>query len=329
MKRIKVAQLGLGDIGLECLRLLSRKSWIEVTGAVENSIARLQQLEAEGRDEITDRPIFAGVEELLAKAPPDVVLHTAVSSAEDTAVQVMPLLRAGVSVVSSAEEMVFPYYRAADAARRMDHAARGHGARITGTGVNPGFVLDLLVICLTGVMQEVEAVHARRVVDASRRRRALQEKIGCCLARPEFERRVAEGTLGHRGLQESLCLVAHALGWKLDAVIEECEPVIATVETRSRYFGVPAGQVRGLEQVARGFRHGRAPIELHLHMALDAPAPGDRIEVLGRPPMLIELPGGVEGDGATAAVLVNTIPRLLRAAPGLCLASDLAVPAYA
>lgn len=197
------------------------------------------------------------------------------------------------------------------------------------TGVNPGFVMDLLPICLTGVSRDVQAIRAERVVNASTRRMPLQQKIGSGLDPAEFERLFAEGKMGHAGFQESASLIAHALGSRVDALVETCEPVIAQRNILTAYFRVSRGQTCGLHQRCTASVDGRQRIELDLKMYLEAEDPHDAVHIEGDPPLDLILRGGVAGDTATVAALVNIVPRLLTAAAGLRLITELAVPAWA
>ena len=63
-------------------------------------------------------------------------------------------------------------------------------------------------------------------------------------------------------------------------------------------------------------------------MYLDASLPHDAIVVKGRPDLNLVLNGGVAGDDATVAALINIVPRLLNAAPGVRLMTELAVPSW-
>ncbi len=199
------------------------------------------------------------------------------------------------------------------------------GARVVGTGVNPGFVMDLLPVCMTGVSREVRAIHIQRVVNASTRRAPLQRKIGSGLAPAEFRRLFKQGKAGHAGLKESLALIAHCLGWLPKNIVETGEPVLADHNIRTQFLEVKKGQTCGLHQYAEAKVNGKVCLTLDLKMYLDAENPHDAVQIEGEP--IIQ--GGVAGDQATVAALVNTAPRLLQATPGLRLMTDLSVPRLA
>src|SRR5207249_3019330 len=196
-----------------------------------------------------------------------------------------PMARRGISVVSSCEEMLFPQLREPKLAAKLDQICKRSGARVIGTGVNPGFVMDLLPVCLTGVSREVRAIHVQRVVNASTRRAPLQKKIGSGLPPGEFRQLFKQGKAGHAGLQESLTLIAHCLGWKVSDLVETGEPVIAEREIRTQHLQVKKGQTCGLHQRAEAKVNGKIRLTLDLKMYLNAPDPHDAIQIEGEPPL--------------------------------------------
>ncbi len=330
MAKIKIAQFGMGPIGGETIKLAATRPWTQIVGAVDIDPAKARQSlgELTGVAALGEARVYATFDELWQRVQPDVVLHTAGSKADLSLAQMEPIIRRGVSVASTCEELLYPRLRAAAAADQADRLARQHQARIVATGVNPGFVMDLLPICLTGVSRDVQAIRAQRVVDASTRRMPLQKKIGSGLDPSEFRRLFAEGKMGHAGFQESASLIAHALGWRIDQLLETCQPVIARHDIQTAYFHVPRGQTCGLHQRCTARVDGRQRIELDLKMYLDAEEPHDAVQIEGDPPLDLILRGGVAGDTATVAALVNIVPRLLQAAPGLRLITELAVPTW-
>jgi len=328
-KPIRVVQMGLGPIGQSCVKVLSTRADLELVGAVDirPEWAGLDVSEVCGVSLPRPARVYATAGELLQAVKPDAVLHTAGSRASTAFSQCRPWLEAGLAVVSSCEELLYPWHRAPGEADQTDELCRKSGGRIMGTGVNPGFVLDVLPVVLSMVAASVRGVSGRRVVNASLRREPLQRKIGSGLPPEEFRRAWQEGKAGHAGFQESLLLLTHALGWKVEHLEETLEPVVAEKEIRTEFFHVPSGATRGLHQTVRAVTTGGFPIELDLVMALDEPDPGDRIELLSEPPLRLEVPGGVYGDLATVAALLHSIPRLLAVAPGVRLATELPISA--
>ena len=324
-RKIKVAQFGLGPIGQSSIRLLAERKNFEIVGGIDIQPALSGKLVGDvcGLPSLTKAKIYPTFEEMWKKVKPDVIVHTAGSRAKITFEQCKPMLQKGLAVVSSCEELLFPAHRAPKETVAIDKLCRKSGGRILGTGVNPGFVLDLLPVCLSGVCRSVRSVYGERVVNASTRRQPLQKKIGSGLESAEFKRLWSEGKAGHAGFQESLLLIAHSFGWKIGKVTETLEPVIADHDIKTQYFSVKEGLTCGLHQVVKAESNDGHSIHLDLKMYLDARDPHDLVRLESDPPVEAVLNGGVAGDSATVAALINAIPRLLKSPAGVRLMTDI------
>ena len=228
------------------------------------------------------------------------------SSLEASAPTFRALLERGLAVVSTCEELSWPWLRHAALAGELDDLARARGGRLLGTGVNPGFLMDALPSMLTAVCREVRAVRISRVQDASRRRLPFQRKIGAGLTPEEFAARAEAGELRHVGLGESLHFVAAAAGLEIDDWRETLEAVAGD-----------DGRARGVRQVALGTRSGEVRVRLEFVAAVGQQDPHDRIQIDGDPPIDLTIAGGIHGDVATAAIVGNALRPLLAAPPGL------------
>ncbi|HWH72116.1 MAG TPA: hypothetical protein VNT26_22325 [Candidatus Sulfotelmatobacter sp.] len=328
---IKIAQFGLGPIGLETLKLAATKSWAEIVGGIDIDPAKVGQDlgKLTQTRKLRGCKVYRSLEDLLAHQQVDLIFHTAVSKFKEACPQLEPMARCGISVVSSCEELLFPRLREPRLAAKLDKLCQDTGARIVGTGVNPGFVMDVLPLCMTGVSREVRAVHIQRVVNASTRREPLQRKIGSGLPPKEFRRRFRAGQAGHAGLQESLALIAHCLGWKASDLVETGDAVVADHDIRTQFLEVKKGQTCGLHQRAQARVNGKVCLTLDLKMYLDAEHPHDAIQIAGDPPLDVMIQEGVAGDQATVAALVNTASRLSQAPAGLRLMTELSLPRVA
>jgi 4-hydroxy-tetrahydrodipicolinate reductase len=231
--------------------------------------------------------------------------------------QVVPALetaiRRRVHVVSTCEELAAPVV---DRVRwaRLDAHAKNADVTVLGTGVNPGFVMDRLVLALGGACVRVDAVSVKRVVDAAHRRGPLRKKIGEGLTVADWQARAKEGLIGHVGLRESVTLIAHGLRWPLERVDERLEPVVAE-----------DGHCLGLHQEARGIVDGKERIVLDLSMVVGAKDPHDRVVLTADPPIDARLEGGVHGDRGTIGTIVNALCRLRSAPRGLVTVADVFV----
>ncbi|MFO7167571.1 MAG: dihydrodipicolinate reductase [Chloroflexota bacterium] len=315
---VRVACYGLGPIGLGIARLALARPGLAVVGAIDidpQKIGRdLGELAGSGACGVLVR---GDPEAALAEARPDVVLHATGSSLAQVAPQLLQIAAAGANVVSTCEELVFPWTAQPQLAADLDAAARRAGVTLLGAGVNPGYAMDALPLMLTAACERVRAIRVLRVVDASKRRGPLQRKIGAGLTTEEFHARVRDGSVRHVGLPESLHMIATALGWTLDSEDDLIMPVIAEREVATEHVRVPAGHVAGVRQVARGYIGEREVLTLELRMYLGAPDAQDTVEIDGDPPVRMSVAGGFHGDMATAAIVVNAIPSVRSAAPGL------------
>jgi len=250
------------------------------------------------------------------------------SSLRAAAPQVEELVEAGLHVVSTCEELSYPWLPHPELAARLDWQAKTRGVAVLATGVNPGFVMDLLPLVLSGVCESVESVFVSRIQDAAIRRVPFQQKIGAGLCLDEFDRKRQAGTLRHVGLTESMHMIATRLGWRLERTEEVLTPVVADREIKSGYVPIRPGTAAGVQQVGKGYCDGRAAITLVFRAAVGEPEPCDSVEIRGVPGFRAVIPGGIHGDTATCAIAVNALRSVFEAAPGLHTMADVAPVSY-
>jgi 4-hydroxy-tetrahydrodipicolinate reductase len=254
----------------------------------------------------------------------DVAIVTTTSKLDRMAQTLREALAAGLHVVSSCEEMSYPRYRHAALAAQLDEEAKRAGKALLGTGVNPGFVMDLLPMVLSSMVLTVNKVRVVRVLDASKRRKPLQQKVGATMTREEFAALKAKSEIGHQGIAESVAMIAAALGRDAGpaSVNVTLEPVMADRDTPSALGTIQAGKVRGMHNVGR-WSDGTLTVELDLTMAVGENESKDSVEIDGPVPLKLEIPGGTPGDTATVAALVNCARAIPRARPGMLTMLDL------
>jgi 4-hydroxy-tetrahydrodipicolinate reductase len=331
---VRVAHVGLGAIGREVVRLVLRRTDValaavcdispDLIGARIGSVLGVDGTAGSGADvEVVGSLAEAG----LGAATGDlVVTHTTSSSLLRCLPELLAAVESGAHVVSSCEELSYPWVQAPGESARLDSAARAAGVAVVGTGVNPGFAMDYLPVVLSGAAKSVDAVRVHRVQDAGQRREPLQAKVGAGITADEFERRVAAGSMGHVGLTESAQAVAAALGWDPADTTETIEPVVAATPTPSAFGTIEPGQIAGIDQVAVVRAGGVERVRLHLQMAVGIGPSQDDIWLTGDPDLHLTVPGGLHGDLATAAALVNTVGSIRHAEPGLRVMSELRPP---
>lgn len=321
---MKVVSFGFGPIGQAIARVaLGRQEQIEIIGAVDldpslvgKDVGEVLNGEKTGTL-ITDTP-----NDIFSKA--DLVLHATSSFLDVAKSQLLDICKHSLDIISTCEELSFPWYNHANVASEIDSAAKKNGATVLATGVNPGFVLDALVISATGACHSVREIRGERILDALKRRLPFQKKVGIGLSVEQFEENVKSGKFGHIGLPESMAMVCSALGRDMERFEQKVTPKIAEKDTPTANHGVVnKGKVLGLVQDASAFVLSKKAITYHLEMYAGAEDPHDEIEVLGEPNLKLRIPGGTPGDSATAAVVVNSVQRVVDSKPGLMTVKDL------
>jgi 4-hydroxy-tetrahydrodipicolinate reductase len=272
------------------------------------------------------RPLGRAVTERLAQtaARADVVAHATSSHFHVFREQIIEILEAGFDVVSTAEELSFPWLAHPQEAAEVDAVARRVDRTVLGSGINPGFIMDYLPLCLTAICQRVDRIDVTRMVNASARRGPFQAKIGSGMTVEDFEARMAAGRMGHVGLPESMDMVSDTLGRTITHREYEVEPVVADRLIKTDHFEVQPGQVAGLRQVARGYTDQGEFITLTLVASLGLEDDWDTIWIAGEPDLEVRLKG-VHGDIATVAIAVNAIRGVREAPSGLVTMRDLPV----
>jgi len=324
-KKVRVVQYGVGPIGAGIVRLMREKQSLEIIGAIDKDPAKA------GKDlghvvDADDAPWGIIVSDDSGKVlgqKADVVIHTTSSYLPSVMDQLLECIEAGSCIVSTCEELAYPFKKHPELSAQLDAEAKDWGVALVGTGVNPGFVMDKLVLTLAAVSQRVDSARAIRIVDASKRRLPLQKKIGAGMTFEEFAAQVAAGVIKHHGLPESVAMVADGLGFDVDDIQEIIQPVVAKAPIKTQYLEVAPGQAAGVHQIARGFVKGQEKVYLELQMYVGAPESSDTVELAGQPNIKLTVPGGTHGDIATAAVVVNCIPAILAAPAGLRTSRDL------
>ena len=323
---VRVVQYGLGPIGCAMARHVVRRDGMVLVGGVDVDPVKVGRDIGDliGLDASAGFPVARTLSQALEKTQADVVLHTTSSFFDLFESQISEILETGLNIVSTSEELSFPWLAHPEAAARMDAAAKRAGKTLLGTGINPGFLMDTLPLALTGICQRVDRIDVVRRMNASVRRGPFQEKIGAGMTVEGFTDQMKNGRMGHVGLPESMGMVFHTLGETLVRYESHVEPVVADCPIKTDYCEVHPGQVRGLKQVARGYGGQGEFMTLTFIAALDEGEDGDTILITGKPDLEITLKG-TNGDIATVAIAVNAVRRVCEAPPGLVTMCDLPV----
>ena len=321
---------GLGPIGAAIAKQVATRPGFKIVGAIDIDPAKVDRDLAD----IVGLPRRLGVTvspdaaKALKKAKPDIVVLCTSSSIKNVMPQIETILKSRTAIVSTTEELSYPGYTHIRQARRIHALAKKAKVAVLGTGVNPGFAMDALPIALTAVCERVDRVVVNRLQDARIRRLPFQQKIGAGLTTEQFQKKVDDGTVRHVGLTESIAMIADALAWTLDRITDDIQPKLATVTISSEFLAVDPGYVCGIIQDGVGYRKGEPVIKLHMEAYLGAPETYDSVEIEGSPNLSMRVSGGIHGDVATASIVVNSIPKVLNARPGLHTMRDLPLPSF-
>ncbi|MFZ5471002.1 MAG: dihydrodipicolinate reductase [Myxococcota bacterium] len=315
---VPVVVMGLGFIGQQIVKAAGASPELRLVGAVDTNPALVgKKLGDLVGDPSLQMKVSPKLEAAVGRHAGAVLLHATGSRLPAVMEQLLEAIGRGLAVVSTCEELAFPYFKHAPLAEKLDKAAQRAGVSVLGAGVNPGFVLDRLVATAAQVCGEVRHVLAQRVVDARTRRPALQRKIGAGLSEEEFDELSEKELIGHVGLVESAALCALGVGLDCDDFEEELSAVIAEEDIEGAAFPVRKGRVAGISQTAVGLSEGQERVRLELTIAVGAKDVGDRLVIEADPRVELTVKGGVAGDRATANVLINAAPRVAVAEPGL------------
>jgi hypothetical protein len=333
VRAVKVVLYGIGAVGSLIAKLLLEKQGVEVVGAIDVAEEKVGQ--DLGAVLATGKPIGIKVSNdtpgVLSKTKPHVVIHATSSYLEDVYPQLQEIIRRGIDVISTCEELSYPYLTEPQLAQKLNRLARRNRATVLGTGINPGFLMDTLVIALTAPCQRVDKIKVVRLMNAATRRLPFQRKVGAGLSKEAFYKAIQERRIsGHVGLEQSIAMIAAALRWKLERTeLASVEPIIAKKPAHSEAIKVRVGRVAGLRQVARGYRKGIEVITLDFQAYIGAEEDYDAVTIEGIPVINQRIAPCVHGDAGTAAMVVNAIPKVINAAPGLVTMKDLPLPSAA
>lgn len=335
MGEIRIIHWGLGAMGSGMVRLVAEKHGLKSVGAVARTAQKVGRDlgEVTGLDQGFGIKVSANLGDALAAAggDADLVLLATGSFTREVYPELVEAIEAGLNVITIAEEMAYPRAREPQLAKKLDELARKKGVTVLGTGINPGFILDLLIIALTGACLEVKRIRATRINDLSPFGPMVMRTQGVGTTPDEFKRGLENGTIvGHIGFPESMAMIASAIGWELDRVEEEREPIISRVHRETPHIKVEPGMVAGCRHIGRGFVDGREVITLEhpqqIHPGLEGVETGDYIWVEGTPALNFANKPEIPGGQGTMAVAVNMIPIVMDAEPGLVTMADLPVP---
>lgn len=334
MKPIRVLQWGLGAMGSGMARLMLDKAGLQIVAVIDSrpdyigkDLGEALKLGRTLGVTITNKP-----EDVLKKENVDVAVLATTSWLKEQMPDLRSVIQAGINCISIAEEMSDPYAQSPELANELDKLAKQNGVSVLGTGVNPGFVLDLLIVTLTGGNHSVERIEASRVNDLSPYGPTVMKSQGVGTTPEAFRQGVADGSIvGHVGFPESIHMISDALGLGVDRIEQSREPIISKVHRQTPHVTVEPGMVAGCAHIGVGYRGETEVIRLihpqQIHPQLENQDTGDYIHIYGKPEIHMAIKPEIAGGIATMGITVNMIPHIAAATPGLKRMIDLPTPA--
>ncbi len=331
---VKVAIWGFGAMGSGMAKMILDKKGFEITGICDlnpNYVGKniFDILEVEQKDHPS---VFVknNIDEVVTEDC-DIVLLATDSFTKKAFPKIKLLLEKKVNVISTAEEMAYPMAQNPDLANELNQIAKANGVTVIGTGINPGMMMDLLVVCLTGVMKDVEKITVKRVNSLSPFGKAVMEEQGVGITVKEFTERLNNNDMaGHVGFHESVNMIADALKWKVEKFEQQMQPIITEVDRKSPYGFAKAGNVCGVSMTSQGYVDGKVKIDMYHPQQIEpqysGTNTGDYIEIDGSPVVNMAINPEIDGGIGTIAMCVNMIPHVINARSGLKTMIDLPVP---
>lgn len=335
MENVKVAIWGFGAMGSGMARMLLTKKGVDIVGVCDRNAARVgkSMFEVLGveRGDREDVVIINDIDQVLTGKKVDLCLCATDSFTKKAFPRLKQVLEHKVNVISTAEEMAYPQAQSPELAAELDKIAKENGVTILGTGINPGLIMDLLVVCLTGCMTDVEHIEAKRVNSLSPFGPAVMEEQGVGVTVEEFNKGVEDGTMaGHVGFAESIRMIGDAIGWDVEKYETQMKPIVTSIDRKSPYGFAAAGNVAGVNMTGQGFVNGEVKIDMihpqQIEPEMEGTHTGDYITIKGTPEVNMSIKPEVQGGLGTIAMCVNMIPHVINAAPGLKTMIDLPVP---
>jgi len=335
MKKINVVIWGFGAMGRGMADMLLNKKGVAISGVCDlhpDLIGKsIFHILSRPQNDHPDVLVTDDIDALLNKDTCDIVLLATDSFTKKAFPKMKKVLERGINCISTAEEMAYPKAQDPDLAEELDRMAKANGVTVLGTGINPGFIMDLLVIALSGTMERVDHIEANRVNSLSPFGPAVMEEQGVGITVEAFVKGVREGTLaGHVGFAESVRMIADAIGVELSDFKQQMKPIVTSVDRKSKYGEAKKGNVAGVNMTGQGYVDGKVFIDMkhpqQIEPEMEGTHTGDYIKIQGVPEVNMAITPEIDGGIGTIAVCVNMIPHVLNARPGLKTMIDLPVP---
>lgn len=337
-ENVKVIIWGFGSMGSGMAKMLLKKEGIDIVGVIDGwdqlvgkGIFEILGVDGNGKKDVTVTHVDNKAD-IIKPGAADVVLLATDSFTSKAFDKMTFILENKINCITTAEQMAYPKVQEPELAEKLDKVAKENGVAVLGTGINPGLIMDYLVLVLSGACEEVDHITARRVNSLSPFGPAVMEEQGVGFTVDHFNELNDKGELaGHVGFEESVGMMADAIGWELDEPVRtSIEAIVSTVYRKAPYAEVQAGDVAGVNMLGYGKVDGEDKIEMihpqQVEPQLEGVNTGDYIDIKGVPDISMAITPEVPGGIGTIAMIVNSIPNIINATPGLKTMIDLPAP---
>jgi 2,4-diaminopentanoate dehydrogenase len=271
----------------------------------------------------------------------DVVIHSPLPSlvyGEDPMADVETicrLLESGKNVITTVGYL-YPKAHGPQLVRKLEAACRKGNATFHSTGLNPGWMGDLLPLTMSALSKRIERIYVKEVSNFQHypSPEIMFDMMGFGKTPAQFRRHAGRYSNWLNGLfVESIRLVADGLGLSLDQVRSKTTRALAPQDLTTAAGVVRSGTVAGQRWLWTGESAGRKLIvhetiwRMHASVAPDWPDGNHSVTISGEPNMHIELtPNWIDGGlVSTAMHAVNAIARVCEATPGIRTLIDLPI----
>ena len=334
-ENVKVAIWGFGAMGSGMAKMILNKKGFDIVGVcdfydqiVGKSIFEVLKIK---NPYVHDVLITNDIDGLLKNNKIDIVLLATDSYTASAFPKIKKIVENGINVISTAEEMSFPEANEPLLAKEIDDLAKAYNVTVLGTGVNPGMMMDLLAICISGVNENIKEFEISRINSLSPFGKTVMEEQGVGLTLKDFNDKMAKDEIaGHVGFKESAYMIAKAMGLNVIDFKQSMKPIVTSFDRKSPHGFAKAGDVCGVEMSAEAMLENDIKIKLYhpqqIEPEMAGVSTGDYIKIYGKPEINLANVPEVEGGIGTIAICVNMIPHVINAKPGLVTMIDLPVP---
>jgi hypothetical protein len=347
---IRVALIGTGNCGSLALKQLILDKRFELTGIWVSSDAKV------GKDagELAGLDVATGVVatndlDAIVAAKPECVVYCAMGDVrlKEAMADVRTFLSAGIDVVGSAPGVLqYPWQVIPDKyIERVEEAAREGNSSVFITGVDPGFATDLLPFALAGTCQSIEQIRTMEIADYATYDgvTVMFDVMGFGNAIGDFPMLFQPGVLSI-AWGTAIRQLAAGLGVEVDEIRDSVEQEPAPEDLDVAAGHIAKGTVAALRFQIEGMVKGKPVIVVEHVTRLRAdlrpdwaqpahPGGSYRVEIIGEPSYFCDIvPTSRSGGAPYAAILaaaariVNSIPDVIAAAPGIRTTLDLPLP---